>query len=212
MNGWLTRVSASSRRRRNTPARVGPPPGRRKRGRSHDRRVDCGDRARARGVGPHLRFGLRTLPAFAQGESARERSVSWRRPPGHEPGPLQPRRPPGDVWLLRAYRYLLRAYRYLLRAYRYEWNVRGARLRALRSRGRRAAVQPARRSLRAALDDPDHPPGLLRMGAVFGDEKLTTALLDWLSHHVEILPTRGDSHRTRTRRAFRPGAGILTEK
>lgn len=39
---------------------------------------------------------------------------------------------------------------------------------------------------------------------VFGDEKLTTALLDRLSHHAEILTTRGDSYRTRQRRRSRP--------
>jgi DNA replication protein DnaC len=34
---------------------------------------------------------------------------------------------------------------------------------------------------------------------VFGDEKLTTALLDRLGHHSHILTTRGDSYRTRQR-------------
>jgi DNA replication protein DnaC len=34
---------------------------------------------------------------------------------------------------------------------------------------------------------------------VFGDEKLTTALLDRLGHHSHILTTRGDSYRTRHR-------------
>lgn len=34
---------------------------------------------------------------------------------------------------------------------------------------------------------------------VFGDEKLTTALLDRLGHHSHILTTRGDSYRTRRR-------------
>lgn len=35
---------------------------------------------------------------------------------------------------------------------------------------------------------------------VFGNEKLTTALLDRLSHHAHILTTKGSSYRTRTRR------------
>ena len=38
---------------------------------------------------------------------------------------------------------------------------------------------------------------------VFGDEKLTTALLDRLGHHAHILTTRGHSYRTRKR----PDAG-----
>jgi DNA replication protein DnaC len=35
---------------------------------------------------------------------------------------------------------------------------------------------------------------------VFGDEKLTTALLDRLGHHAHILTTKGESYRTRKRR------------
>jgi DNA replication protein DnaC len=35
---------------------------------------------------------------------------------------------------------------------------------------------------------------------VFGNEKLTTALLDRLSHHAHILTTKGSSYRTRSRR------------
>ena len=39
---------------------------------------------------------------------------------------------------------------------------------------------------------------------VFGDEKLTTALLDRLTHHAHILTTRGDSYRS-TKRSARLG-------
>jgi len=35
---------------------------------------------------------------------------------------------------------------------------------------------------------------------VFGDEKLTTALLDRLSHHASVLTTKGASYRTRSRK------------
>ena len=34
---------------------------------------------------------------------------------------------------------------------------------------------------------------------VFGDEKLTTALLDRLGHHARILTPKGESYRTRRR-------------
>lgn len=42
---------------------------------------------------------------------------------------------------------------------------------------------------------------------VFGDEKLTTALLDRLGHHAHVLTTRGDSYRTR-RRGQKGGAEV----
>ena len=39
---------------------------------------------------------------------------------------------------------------------------------------------------------------------VFGDEKMTTALLDRLGHHAHILTTQGVSYRTRKRRKAKP--------
>jgi DNA replication protein DnaC len=42
---------------------------------------------------------------------------------------------------------------------------------------------------------------------VFGDEKLTTALLDRLGHHAHVLTSRGDSYRTR-RREQKGGAEV----
>lgn len=32
---------------------------------------------------------------------------------------------------------------------------------------------------------------------IFGDEKLTTALLDRLAHHASVITTKGESYRTR---------------
>ncbi len=43
---------------------------------------------------------------------------------------------------------------------------------------------------------------------VFGDEKLTTALLDRLTHHAQILTTRGESYRSRRMRRSNEAATI----
>jgi DNA replication protein DnaC len=50
---------------------------------------------------------------------------------------------------------------------------------------------------------------------VFGDEKLTTALLDRLAHHAQVLTTKGESYRTRKLRQRPPpgdGAAAGAEK
>ena len=56
-----------------------------------------------------------------------------------------------------------------------------------------------RRPLRAALDDRPTNLAFSEWVQVFGDEKVTTALLDRLGHHAHILTTRGASYRTRHR-------------
>jgi DNA replication protein DnaC len=43
--------------------------------------------------------------------------------------------------------------------------------------------------------------------SVFGSERLTGALLDWLIHHVHILEMNGDSHRlNQSKRRPRPAS------
>jgi DNA replication protein DnaC len=46
---------------------------------------------------------------------------------------------------------------------------------------------------------------------VFGDEKLTTALLDRLGHHAHILTTSGSSYRTRKRAGARKKSGKVAQ-
>jgi len=47
---------------------------------------------------------------------------------------------------------------------------------------------------------------------VFGDAKLTTALLDRLGHHSHILTTRGSSYRSRNRERKEDTGGRSDEK
>src|SRR5215217_7709788 len=76
-----------------------------------------------------------------------------------------------------------------------------AGVRPVRASRRGAALRPALKAARGPLST--MVTTNLSFGEwvqVFGDEKLTTALLDRLGHHAHVLTTSGSSYRTRKRK------------